>query len=104
MTRAPVLPAKHVPIACDPAVNIHAWSECTRESVREWLGLLRATGCPRIFIVPHNASLGVWDDEQGGGCGPSYRPDLEEFGFTEAARWEGPACWPRTFFLFERTT
>lgn len=92
----------HFPPVADLAVNIHSWSECTREGVRHWLEQLARIRCPRIFIVPHNDTLGVWDDEKGGGCGSSYRPDLEEFGYREAARWDGPTCWPRAFFLFER--
>jgi hypothetical protein len=92
----------HFPMRCDLAVNIHSWSECTFPEIRGWLAKLARIGCPRIFIVPHNASLGVWDDEKGGGCGPSYRPALEEFGYREADRWDGPECWPRTFYLFER--
>jgi hypothetical protein len=86
----------------DLAVNIHSWSECTMQEVTGWLDLLERHSVRRIFIVPHNPTLGVWSEELGGGCGPSYRGELEARGYVEAASWTGPPCQPRTYFLFQR--
>lgn len=84
----------------DLAVNIHSWSECAREAVEAWLDRLRDLEVPRIFIVPHNGTLGVWSDEFGGGCGPSYRDALEGRGYREIAHGIGPCGETQHRYLF----
>lgn len=88
-----------VPRPIDLAVNVHCWSECTADEVDHWITWLAARRVPLLYIVPHNPTLGVWDDAKGGGCGPSYRPLLERARYREFRRWRGPES--RTHFLFE---
>jgi putative sugar O-methyltransferase len=56
----------------DLAVNIHSWSECTKEFICFWLDRLCDLKIPYLFIVPHNPRLEtvetngehlVYDDE-----------------------------------------
>jgi SAM-dependent methyltransferase len=88
-------------VAPDLAVNIHCWSECTADEVRWWLEWLDSREVPRLFIVPHNARLGVWDPHLGGGNGPSYRPMLLEFGWELLGdSYLGPPMHPRNYYLW----
>lgn len=85
----------------DLAVNIHSWSECSREEIRRWLDLLdRGDGrpVPHLFIVPHDGpDFAAYEDGR-----PSYLPDLEAHGWTLTRSWKGPDCWPRFFAMFDR--
>lgn len=86
------------------AVNIHSWSECSLEDVRGWLDHIVMLRIPRLFIVPHESSFGTYSADRGGGRGESYLPELEKRGFRLIEKWDGPACCPRTYALFERAT
>jgi putative sugar O-methyltransferase len=81
----------------DLAVNIHSWSECETDEVREWLKVLDVHKVPRLFIVPHDGGdLMTWG-------GPSYKPELIAHGWELAEEWTGPACQPKYYSLWERT-
>jgi SAM-dependent methyltransferase len=54
----------------DLAINIHSWSECSLESVGEWLGLMRSLEINHLFTVTHDAGYMSWS-------GPSFRPCIE---------------------------
>ena len=82
----------------DLAVNVHSWPECTREEIRWWLRWLREREVPRLFVVPHDPEVLCADD------GQPFLSDIAWHGYTLAEHWYGPACWPRTFLLYERTT
>jgi putative sugar O-methyltransferase len=41
----------------DLAVNIHSWSECTKEFIGFWLDRLCDLKVPYLFIVPHTPNL-----------------------------------------------
>lgn len=43
------------PESFDLAVNIHSFSECTREAIGWWLELLRDLRVPRLLLVPNDA-------------------------------------------------
>lgn len=96
-------PAEHC--GYDLAINTHSWSECSHESVCEWIAWLRDHNVPRLFVVPHPTPvmLGTYDEERGGGYGPSYHSDLMAAGYRVVHHWNGPECWPRDFYLFERS-
>ena len=51
LNRVPELPLG----GFDIAVNIHSFSECTRESVRWWMDQLRRMEVSRLFLVPNEA-------------------------------------------------
>ena len=91
-----------VPVDYDLAVNIHSWSECTLEEVRGWLDVLDRHKVPRLFHIPHDSRLGTWGGQ--GPDGPSYWPDLLEHGWQlRHVAGVGPASWPRTFQLWEKS-
>lgn len=87
----------------DLAVNVHSWSECAIYEVRGWLDVLDQLNVPRLFHIPHFASLGCNDPVRGSGNGESYRPDLEARGWRLTKEWGGPACYQRVYMLWERS-
>lgn len=54
----------------DLAINVHSWSECSLESVEEWIGVIRALGINYLFTVVHDDRYSSW------GTG-SFRPCIE---------------------------
>jgi len=86
----------------DLAVNVHSWSECTREAIRWWLDWLAEREVPRLFILPHTREIAAYSDTAGGGRGESYLPDLEARGYRLAAEWHGPDAQPKDYYLFTR--
>ena len=85
----------------DLAVNIHSWSECSMDEVCWWLDWLKKANTPRIFIVPHNPTFGVWSRDKGGGNGPTYRKELKSRGYSLSHEWTGPSCQPKLYTLWE---
>lgn len=68
------------------AINIHSWSECSMESIEEWLLLLNHQRVPYLFTVPHDAA---WLAHGG----PSFRPLIErEFAVVAEANIGLHAC------------
>lgn len=92
----------------DVAINIHSWSECTREFVRFWLGVVRDLQIPYLFIVPHFA--GFTTKEPDGTTG-SYEEELQRHGFRQHLRrrkFHGSAVldrrgiYPADYWVFKR--
>lgn len=54
------------------AINIHSWSECSIESIQEWLELIKRLQIPNLFVVPHD------DHYYPHGPGGSFRPLIEK--------------------------
>lgn len=52
------------------AINIHSWSECSLQSVEEWLSVIRTLGIEYLFTVVHDDGYLSWG-------GPSFRPCIE---------------------------
>ena len=86
----------------DLAVNVHSWSECTREEVVAWLEVLTGLDVRRLFIVPHTPTFGLWSPDRGGGHGDSYVQELAMRGWKMTHTWGGPACCPKTYSWWER--
>lgn len=82
--------------AIDLAVNIHSWSECTRDEVAWWMDWLVAHHVPHLFVIPHMDDCACVD-------GGEFRSVIEGHGYTlahSALRW--PTCSQRTYYLFTR--
>lgn len=80
----------------DLAVNIHSWSECTRDEVRGWMRTIRMLDIPKLFVIPHDPGFSTYN---GGG---SFMLDIEAAGFKLAHHWDGPECNPKSYNLFVR--
>lgn len=62
------------------AINIHSWSECSLESIEEWLAILKQKGVLYLFTVPHDDNYLSW------GGGP-FRPLIErDYGLVEEVK------------------
>ena len=66
----------------DIAVNVHSWSECPREAVRMWMGVLRDLQVPLLFVVPHDDEFK--STEQNGK--DTFLPEIMAAGYREVAR------------------
>lgn len=44
----------------DLAINIHSWSECSYENVRQWLELLKELQVPYLFTITHGNNYRAW--------------------------------------------
>ena len=45
----------------DLAINIHSWSECSYNNVKEWLDTLKELSIPYLFTVTHGNNYQSWD-------------------------------------------
>lgn len=61
------------------AVNIHSFSECTREAVRWWLARLRELRIPYLLIVPNHPEKLLSSEPDG--SKRDFAPDLAESGY-----------------------
>lgn len=66
----------------DVAVNIHSFSECTREAVRGWLDLIAARSVPWLLVIPNDPEA-ILSSEDGGGC-HDLVPEIEARGYALA--------------------
>jgi SAM-dependent methyltransferase len=62
----------------DVCVNIHSWSECSQESVRFWMRLIRDLRVKYLFVVPHDE--GFTSTEASGKKG-SFLPEITAAGY-----------------------
>ena len=79
----------------DLAMNVHSFSECTPDEVRDWISWLAAKRVANLFIVPHPYSspeiLG----------GNDLKSIIESYGYRVHETWmQQPACWKRDFYMF----
>ncbi len=75
------------PVKADLAVNIHSWSECTREAISFWLQFLQDSKVSKIMVVPHTddfAALEHW--KEGGDTYVSYYDLFFQYGYREIVR------------------
>jgi putative sugar O-methyltransferase len=66
----------------DIATNVHSWSECPRETVRRWMGVLRDLQVPMLFVVPHDDEFR--STERNGK--DTFLPEITAVGYREVAR------------------
>ena len=66
----------------DIATNVHSWSECPREAVRRWMGVLRDLKVPLLFVVPHDDEFK--STERTGK--DTFLPEITAAGYREVAR------------------
>jgi putative sugar O-methyltransferase len=66
----------------DIATNVHSWSECPRQTVRKWMGVVRDLQVPLLFVVPHDDKF--HSTEQNGK--DTFLPEITAAGYREVAR------------------
>ena len=71
--------ARLTPGTIDLAINIHSFSECTREAIRWWLQLLVRMKIPYLLLLPND--LDRFNSTEPDGEGLPYLPMMEEMGF-----------------------
>jgi len=94
-------------IKVDLAVNIHSWSECTREAISFWLQFLKDLKVPKIMVVPHTADFAAlerWKEE--GDTYISYYDLFFKYGYCETIRERKfpdsvAGIYPTVYALFE---
>jgi len=91
----------------DLAVNIHSWSECSRDTVRFWLRRLRDLRVPRLFVVPHDENFTTTEP---GWRRDTFLPEITAVGYALARKvhkFDRSACLqpngldPSWYFFFE---
>jgi glycosyltransferase involved in cell wall biosynthesis len=92
----------------DIATNIHSFSECTLESIRWWLNLVRAADIPNIFIVPNFSKRLVSTEPDG--TRKDFTRVLSELGykqvfkrpkFVNAPKLDKAGLYPTWYYGFE---
>ena len=79
----------------DLAMNVHSFSECTPDEVREWISWLAAKRVTNLFIVPHPYT----SPEILGGT--DLKTIIESYGYrVHHSRMQWPDCWKRDFYMF----
>ena len=107
-----IVPPERVPWGLvDVAVNVHSWSECTRDEVAGWMGQLAENGVRYLFVVPHDAGFstsaaydaGVLPEQRDGTPPPEneFRSVIEAHGYRAVAQ-ASPEFDGRHYFLFRR--
>jgi glycosyltransferase involved in cell wall biosynthesis len=90
------------------ATNIHSFSECTLDSIRWWLNLIRRAEIPRIFIVPNFSKRLVSTETDG--TRKDFARTLSEYGyrqvfkrakFVNTPQLEKSGLYPTWYYGFE---
>jgi SAM-dependent methyltransferase len=104
----PIDEIEELPRGCDLAVNIHSWSECTRETVKYWVRILCDIGVRVLFVVPHDEELTTMEP---GGLKDTFLPEIFAGGFRLRHKVQkfnkstimcSDGLQPAWYFLFER--
>jgi putative sugar O-methyltransferase len=92
----------------DLAMNIHSWTECTKQFIAFWLDRLCDLKVPYLFIVPHFGNLSTHETD---GSSLTYDDELERRGFKLVLKQrkfhkskfvDSMGVFPADYWLFKR--